>query len=81
MEVRYSVSVDLNETQPFLRVVTLSIAFGVAPSGVVQAGVVVSKSDTGCGMLSIQLLALLRTRVSWVQILPGAQDDQGLSES
>ena len=59
MEVRYSVSVDLNETQPFLRVVTLRIAFEVAPSGVVQAGVVVSNSDAGYGMLSIRLLAVL----------------------
>jgi len=59
VKVRYPVSVDLNEIQSLLRVVTLRIALEVAPSGVVQAGVAVSNSDVGCGMLSRQLLALL----------------------
>ena len=56
MQVRFSVSVELNETQPFLRVVTLRIAFEAAPGDVVQAGVVASSSEVGCGMLPVHPL-------------------------
>ena len=41
----------------YLKVVTPSIALEVAPGDVVQAGVVVSNSEVGCGMLSVQPLA------------------------
>ena len=37
--------------------ITPRIAFEVAPGDVVQAGVVVSDSEVGCGMLSVQPLA------------------------
>ena len=41
----------------YLKVVHAGIAFEVAPGDVVQAGVVVSNSEVGCGMLSVQPLA------------------------
>jgi hypothetical protein len=50
-------SVELTETRLYLKVVTPSIALEVAPGDVVQAGVVVSNSEVGCGMLSVQPLA------------------------
>jgi hypothetical protein len=49
-------SVELTETRLYLKVVTPRIAFEVAPGDVVQAGVVVSNSEVGCGMLSVQPL-------------------------
>ena len=50
-------SVELTETRLYLKVITPRIAFEVAPGDVVQAGVVVSNSEVGCGMLSVQPLA------------------------
>jgi len=41
----------------YLKVVTPRVAFEVAPGDVVQAGVVVSNTEVGCGMLSVQPLA------------------------
>jgi hypothetical protein len=50
-------SVELTETRLYLKVVTPRIAFEVAPGDIIQAGVVVSNSEVGCGMLSVQPLA------------------------
>ena len=50
-------SAELTETRLYLKVITPRIAFEVAPGDVVQAGVVVSNSEVGCGMLSVQPLA------------------------
>jgi hypothetical protein len=50
-------SAELTETRLYLKVVTPRISFEVAPGDVVQAGVVVSNSEVGCGMLSVQPLA------------------------
>jgi hypothetical protein len=50
-------SAELTETRLYLKVVTPRVAFEVAPGDVVQAGVVVSNSEVGCGMLSVQPLA------------------------
>ena len=55
-EARFE-SVELTETRMYLKVVTPGVAFEVAPGDVVQAGVVVSNSEVGCGMLSVQPLA------------------------
>ncbi len=55
-EARFE-SVELTETRMYLKVVTPRVAFEVAPGDVVQAGVVVSNSEVGCGMLSVQPLA------------------------
>ena len=49
-------SVELTETRLYLKVVAPRIQFEVAPGDVVQAGVVVSNSEVGCGMLSVQPL-------------------------
>lgn len=54
-EARFE-SVELTETRLYLKVVTPRVAFEVAPGDVVQAGVVVSNSEVGCGMLSVQPL-------------------------
>ena len=54
-EARFE-SVELTETRLYLKVVTPRIQFEVAPGDVVQAGVVVSNSEVGCGMLSVQPL-------------------------
>ncbi len=49
-------SVELTETRLYLKVITPRIAFEVAPGDIVQAGVVLSNSEVGCGMLSVQPL-------------------------
>ena len=54
-EARFE-SVELTETRLYLKVITPRITFEVAPGDVVQAGVVVSNSEVGCGMLSVQPL-------------------------
>ena len=54
-EARFE-SVELTETRLYLKVVTPRIQFEIAPGDVVQAGVVVSNSEVGCGMLSVQPL-------------------------
>lgn len=54
-EARFE-SVELTETRLYLKVVSPRIEFEVAPGDVVQAGVVVSNSEVGCGMLSVQPL-------------------------
>jgi hypothetical protein len=54
-EARFD-SVELTETRLYLKVVTPRIQFEIAPGDVVQAGVVVSNSEVGCGMLSVQPL-------------------------
>lgn len=55
-EARFE-SVELTETRMYLKVVTPRVAFEVAPGDVVQAGVVVTNSEVGCGTLSVQPLA------------------------
>ena len=49
-------SVELTETKMYLKVITPRVTFEVAPGDIVQAGVVVSNSEVGCGTLSAQPL-------------------------
>ena len=49
-------SVELTETKMYLKVVTPQVAFEVAPGDVVQAGIVITNSEVGCGSLSVQPL-------------------------
>jgi hypothetical protein len=49
-------SVELTETKMYLKVVTPAITFEMAPGDVVQAGVVITNSEVGHGMLSVQPL-------------------------
>ncbi|MBK7238185.1 MAG: DUF932 domain-containing protein [Sterolibacteriaceae bacterium] len=49
-------SVELTDTKMYLKVVTPSVEYEVAPGDVIQAGVVVSNSEVGCGTLSVQPL-------------------------
>jgi hypothetical protein len=49
-------SVELTETRLYLKVVTPRVQCEVAPGDVVQAGVVVSNSEVGCGSLAVQPL-------------------------
>jgi len=44
----------LTETKMYLKVVTPRVTFEVAPGDIVQAGVVVTNSEVGCGTLSVQ---------------------------
>lgn len=49
-------SVELTETRMYLKCVTPRLTYEMAPGDVVQAGVVVSNSETGQGTLSVQPL-------------------------
>lgn len=49
-------SVELTATRMYLKVITPKVECEVAPGDIVQAGVVVSNSEVGCGMLSVQPL-------------------------
>lgn len=49
-------SVELTETRMYLKVVTPRVAFEVAPGDTVQAGIVITNSEVGCGTLSVQPL-------------------------
>jgi hypothetical protein len=49
-------SVELTETRMYLKCVTPRLTYEMAPGDIVQAGVVVSNSETGQGMLSVQPL-------------------------
>jgi hypothetical protein len=49
-------SVELTETKMYLKVVTPRVEYEVAPGDVVQAGIVISNSEVGCGTLSVQPL-------------------------
>jgi hypothetical protein len=49
-------SVELTETKMYLKVVTPRVAFEIAPGDVVQAGIVITNSEVGCGTLSVQPL-------------------------
>ena len=49
-------SVELTATRMYLKVVTPKVECEVAPGDIVQAGVVVSNSEVGCGTLSVQPL-------------------------
>ena len=49
-------SVELTETKMYLKVVTPRLQFEVAPGDIVQAGIVVTNSEVGCGTLSVQPL-------------------------
>ncbi len=49
-------SVELTETKMYLKVVTPSVRHEMAPGDVVQAGVVISNSEVGHGMLAVQPL-------------------------
>jgi hypothetical protein len=49
-------SVDLTETKMYLKAITPRVTFEVAPGDIVQAGVVITNSEVGCGTLSVQPL-------------------------
>lgn len=49
-------SMELTETRMYLKVVTPAISRELAVGDIVQAGVVVSNSEVGCGTLSVQPL-------------------------
>ena len=49
-------SVELTETRLYLKVVTPRVEFEMAPGDVVQAGIVITNSEVGHGMLSVQPL-------------------------
>ncbi len=49
-------SVELTETKMYLKVVTPRVEYEVAPGDIVQAGIVISNSEVGCGTLSVQPL-------------------------
>src|SRR5207244_7939357 len=49
-------SVELTETRMYLKVVTPSVRYEIAPGDVVQAGVVIANSEVGQGTLSVQPL-------------------------
>src|SRR4029078_11851254 len=49
-------SVELTETKMYLKVVTPRIEYEINPGDVVQAGIVITNSEVGCGMLSVQPL-------------------------
>lgn len=49
-------SVELTDSRMYLKVVTPRITAEIAPGDVVQAGVVITNSEVGCGTLSVQPL-------------------------
>lgn len=49
-------SVELTETRMYLKVVTPRVEYEIAPGDVVQAGIVITNSEVGCGTLSVQPL-------------------------
>ena len=49
-------SVELTETKMYLKVVTPRVEIEIAPGDVVQAGLVITNSEVGCGTLSVQPL-------------------------
>ncbi len=49
-------SVELTDTKMYLKVVAPRVAFEIAPGDIVQAGIVISNSEVGCGTLSVQPL-------------------------
>ncbi len=49
-------SVELTETKMYLKVVTPRVEYEIAPGDVVQAGIVITNSEVGCGTLSVQPL-------------------------
>jgi hypothetical protein len=49
-------SVELTETRMYLKVVTPRVEVEIAPGDVVQAGIVITNSEVGCGTLSVQPL-------------------------
>ena len=54
-EARFE-SVELTETRMYLKVVTPSVGYEIAPGDVVQAGVMIANSEVGQGTLSVQPL-------------------------
>ena len=46
-------SVDLTETKMYLKAITPRVTFEVAPGDIVQAGVVITNSEVGCGTLTV----------------------------
>ena len=54
-EVRFE-SVELTDTNMYLKCVTPRLTFEMAPGDIVQAGVVISNSEVGQGTLSVQPL-------------------------
>lgn len=54
-EARFE-SVELTDTKMYLKVITPALRYEMAPGDIVQAGVIVSNSEVGCGTLSVQPL-------------------------
>ncbi|MCU6435320.1 DUF945 domain-containing protein [Undibacterium sp. Jales W-56] len=54
-EVRFE-SVELTETKMYIKVITPSTQFEMAPGDIVQAGIVITNSEVGHGTLSVQPL-------------------------
>ena len=48
--------IETEQTKMYLKVITPRVTFEVAPGDIVQAGVVISNSEVGCGTLSVQPL-------------------------
>lgn len=49
-------SVELTETKMYLKVITPRFEYEIAPGDLVQAGIVITNSEVGCGTLSVQPL-------------------------
>jgi len=49
-------SVDLTETKMYIKAVTPRVTFEISPGDIVQAGVVITNSEVGCGTFSVQPL-------------------------
>ena len=49
-------SVELTETKMYLKVVTPRVEVEIAPGDIVQAGIIITNSEVGCGTLSVQPL-------------------------
>lgn len=49
-------SVELTDTRMYLKVVTPRVTYEIAPGDIVQAGVIITNSEVGCGTLSVQPL-------------------------
>ena len=49
-------SVELTDTRMYLKVISSRVTYEIAPGDIVQAGVVITNSEVGCGTLSVQPL-------------------------
>jgi len=49
-------SVELTDTKMYLKIITPRVEYEMAPGDIVQAGIVITNSEVGCGNLSVQPL-------------------------